>query len=257
MILHDQILFHGLNSIVYIMLDSSFSNLSTLTTSLLCSTNVRVHKSTRVIYIERLTFIKRLVIIMQLEKSEKVYAEAAKLRFYIILFLGSLITLGFGYACALDWSMKIALSQDWTINLLYHPITEFLAILFGSILAMFFVVSKFPDSMERIESSISNQNTRFLLTFLLIVSFGALFVNSVQMLSSVSPLILATHILTGFVTGISAILLMIPRLVRMHQRNPTRTHDLLTALVVISVIISIAAVVIANAMGLLTLGHLQ
>ncbi|MHA1909322.1 MAG: hypothetical protein ACW98Y_18640, partial [Candidatus Thorarchaeota archaeon] len=93
-------------------------------------------------------------------QTEQVYEEAARLRLYSMLLIGTLLTFALSFACALDWNVKIEQNQEWLLNLIYHPIAGTISVLFLSFLTLYLIESRSEGTIKAFGNVLSSKNTK-------------------------------------------------------------------------------------------------
>ena len=80
-----------------------------------------------------------------------------KLSTIISLLIGGIIILLLSLGCVLDWQLKIKLNVDYLINVLFHPISGVICIIFFTLLILFVFEYKTPGKLESIKNSLEEK----------------------------------------------------------------------------------------------------
>jgi len=183
--------------------------------------------------------------------------KTPKIRTILILLIGAIGMLLLSYACVLDWINKIEMGRDWSVNLIYHPLSGVISIVLFTLLFIFLYEKISSGFIEKIKNSLEEKK-QIILIFLVIdiVSLILLIVNSLMILeagtSGVEGLV-AFHTLMGIILGVSLMLTVLKNFTSIYINNPEKCENYTLIIVIILLIVFIAIVAVARAMGMLTL----
>lgn len=180
-----------------------------------------------------------------------------KLLTIILLIIGACAMLFLSYGCVLDWINKIETGKDWLVNLFYHPITGVISIFFFTLFVIFGIEKISPGRMEGIKNYLEEKKSVVLLFIVVtIISLILLIINSYILLgagtSGVEGLV-AFHTLTGVLFGVSLMILILKGFISRYLNNPRKWQYYIIICVIVNVSVFLAIVLIARAMGLLTI----
>ena len=180
-----------------------------------------------------------------------------KIRTILILLIGAIVMLLLSYACVLDWINKIEMGRDWSVNLVYHPLSGVISIIFFTMLFIFLFERLSSGFIEKIKNFLEEKK-QIIVIFLIIdiVSLILLIVNSFMILeagtSGVEGLV-AFHTLMGILLGVSIMLTVLKTFTSKYLNDPGKCENYILIIVIILLVVFIAIVAVARAMGLLTL----
>ena len=183
--------------------------------------------------------------------------EIVKTRTILILIIGAFIMLLLSYACVLDWINKLEKGEDWLVNLIYHPLTGVISIIFFTLAAVFGLEKATPGRMENFKNYLEEKKHAYLIVIVItIVSLILLTVSSLMLLaagtSGVEALV-AFHILMGILFGVSLFISCSKIIISLYISNPQKWQNIIVIEVIIAIVAFTAMVIVARAMGLLTL----
>lgn len=180
-----------------------------------------------------------------------------KTRTIIILIIGALVMLLLSYACVLDWINKLEEGEDWLVNLIYHPLTGVLGIAFFT-LAVFFSLEKVtPGRIEKIRNYLEdNKQANPIIYTITIVALILLIVNSILLLESGTSgveILIAFHTLMGIIFGIGLMIIIFKLFINNYLSNRRKWERIIELEVIICIVVFTVIVIVARAMGLLSI----
>jgi hypothetical protein len=194
------------------------------------------------------------------EKTSQKDLTQPKVYTIVVLLIGSLGMLLLTLGCILDWLKKISLSVDYLVNVLYHPPSGVLSIVFFTILVLFILEKITTGRLEKLLDYI-NKKAILIKAFILIavVSLILLMINSVIFLnattSSTSDVAIhaVLHNLLGMVFGVSLALAFFKTLIASYLKNPIAWQKFFSIGVIIVFIVFLVIVIIGMMTGLIIL----
>ena len=180
-----------------------------------------------------------------------------KTRTIIILIIGAIVMLLLSGLCVLDWINKLEKGEDWLVNLIYHPLTGVLGIAFFT-LAVFFTLEKFtPGRIEKIRNNLEdNKQANPIIYAITIVAIILLIVNSILILEAGTSgvrILIAFHTLMGIIFGIGLMIIIFKLFINKYLSNRHKWERIIELEVFICIIVFTAIVIVAGAMGLLSI----
>ncbi len=180
-----------------------------------------------------------------------------KTRTIIILIIGALIILALSYACVLDWINKLQSGEGWLVNMIYHPLTGVISIIFFTLAVVFGLERSSPGRMEKIKSFLEeNKNINLIVIIITIVSLIFLVVNSLQILaagtSGIEALV-AVHTLMGILFGVTLFISCLKIIIGLYLSNPEKWQKVIIFEVIIATVAFIIIVIIGRAIGLISI----
>jgi len=180
-----------------------------------------------------------------------------KTRTIIVLIIGALIMLLLSYACVLDWINKLEKGGDWLVNLIYHPLTGVIAIIFFTLAVVFSLEKATPGRMERIKNYLEEKQQVYMIILVLtIISFILLTVNSIILLragtSGVEGLI-AVHTLMGIIFGVLFFISSAKIIINLYLSNPQKWQNYIVIEVILLVVVFTVMVIVGRAIGLISI----
>ena len=185
------------------------------------------------------------------EKTSQKDLSQPKLFTIVVLLIGSVGMLLLTLGCVLDWLKKISLSVDYLVNVLYHPPSGVISIVFFTLLVLFVLEKITPGRLEKLLDSI-NKKANLMKAFLLIavVSLIVLMINSVLFLNATTantPDVLihsVLHNLAGVIFGVSLALALFKRLIATYLKDPIAWQKSFSIVVIIVFIVFLVVVII-------------
>ena len=183
--------------------------------------------------------------------------DIVKTRTIIILIIGALIMLALSYACVLDWINKLEKGEDWLVNLIYHPLTGVISIIFFTLAAVFGLEKSTPGRMEKIKRYLDENKQVYLIVIVItIVSLILLTVNSLMLLaagtSGVEALV-AFHTLMGILFGVALFISCSKIIIGLYLNNPQKWQNVIIIEVIIAIVAFTVIVIIGRAIGLISI----
>lgn len=177
----------------------------------------------------------------------------------IILIIGSIGMLFLTLGCVIDWINKTNAGIDWLVNLLYHPLSGVISIIFFSLLIVFALEKVTPGRLEKGRNYLDDKKNVVRASRVIApIAFILLIVNSYLLLSflmaslfGVEVLVLF-HILLSILFGISLLISIFKTLISHYMNNPIELQRVLSISVIVILILFTVIVLIGRAMGLLT-----
>jgi hypothetical protein len=183
--------------------------------------------------------------------------DIVKTRTIIILIIGALIILALSYACVLDWINKLENGEGWLVNMIYHPLTGVISIIFFTLAIVFSLEKSTPGRMEKIKSYLEKNRNVFLIVIIItIVSLILLAVNSLQLLaagtSGIEALV-AVHTLLGILFGVTLFISCSKIIIGLYLSNPEKWQKVIIFEVIIAIVAFTIIVIIGRAIGLISI----
>ena len=194
------------------------------------------------------------------EKTSQKDLPQPKVLTIVVLLISSLGMLLLTLGCVLDWLAKITLSVDYLVNVLYHPPSGVLSIVFFTLLVLFILEKITPGRLEKLLDSI-NKKTILVKAFMLVavVSLILLMINSVLFLNATSAstadvtIHAVLHNLLGIVFGVSLALATFKTLITSYLKNPIAWQKTFSIVVIIVFVVFLVIVIIGIMTGLIIL----
>ena len=194
------------------------------------------------------------------EKTLQKDLTQPKMLTIIVLLIGSLGMLLLTLGCVLDWLKKIRLSIDYLVNVLYHPPSGIISIVFFTILVLFILEKMTPGRLEKLLDSI-NKKAKLMKTFMIIavVLLILLAINSVLYLNatieSTSDVVIHSvlHNLWGILFGVSLTLALFKTLIAAYLKDPIAWQKYFSIVVIIVFVVFLVIVIIGMMTGLIIL----
>jgi hypothetical protein len=183
--------------------------------------------------------------------------DIVKTRTIIILIIGALIMLALSYACVLDWINKLEKGEGWLVNMIYHPLTGVISIIFFTFAIVFGLEKSTPGKMKKIKSYLDKNYKAYLMTILItIISLILLSINSIQLLaagtSGIEGLV-AFHTLMGILFGVSLFISCSKIIIGLYIKNPQKWQNVIIIEVIIAIVAFTVIVIIGRAIGLISI----
>jgi len=180
-----------------------------------------------------------------------------KTRTILILIIGAFIMLLLSYACVLDWINKLEKGEDWLVNMIYHPLTGVIGIIFFTLAAVFSLEKSTPGRMEKIKRYLDENKQVYLIVIVItIVSLILLTVNSLMLLaagtSGVGALV-AFHTLMGILFGVALFISCSKIIIGLYLSNPQKWQNVIIIEVIIAIVAFTVIVIIGRAIGLISI----
>ena len=194
------------------------------------------------------------------EKTSQKDLTQPKVVTIVVLLIGSVGMLLLTLGCVLDWLKKISLSVDYLVNVLYHPPSGVISIVFFTLLVLFVLEKISPGRLEKLLDSI-NKKANLMKAFLLIavVSLIVLMINSVLFLNATTantPDVLihsVLHNLVGVIFGVSLALALFKKLIATYLKDPIAWQKSFSIVVIIVFVVFLVVVIIGIMTGLIIL----
>ena len=194
------------------------------------------------------------------EKSSKDKATQPKVLMIVVLFIGSLGMLLLTFGCVLDWIKKISLSVDYLVNVLYHPPSGVISIVFFTLLVLFILERITPGSLEKVLDYINNKASLIKVFIIIaVVSSILLMINSVLLLNATIAstsdvlIFMVLHNLLGILFGVSLALAVFKTLIASYLKDPITWQKYFSIVVIIVFIVFLVVVIIGMGTGLIIL----
>ena len=192
------------------------------------------------------------------EKTSQKDLTQPKVGTIVVLLISSLGMLLLTLGCVLDWLAKITLSVDYLVNVLYHPPSGVLSIVFFTLLVLFILEKITPGRLEKLLDSI-NKKAILVKAFILIavVSLILLMINSVLFLNATSAstadvaIHSVLHNLLGIVFGVSLALAAFKTLIVSYLKDPISWEKKYSIIVIVIFIVFLVIVIIGIMTGLI------
>ena len=183
--------------------------------------------------------------------------DIVKTRTILILIIGALIMLALSYACVLDWINKLESGEGWLVNMIYHPLTGVISIIFFTLAVVFGLEKSTPGRLEKIKSYLEeNQKAYLIAIIIMIVSLILLVVNSLQLLaagtSGIEALV-AIHTFMGILFGVTLFISCSKIIINLYINNPQKWQNIIIIEVIIAIIAFTVIVIIGRAIGLISI----
>ena len=183
--------------------------------------------------------------------------DIVKTRTIIILIIGALIMSAFSYACVIDWINKLETAEDWLVNMVYHPLTGVISIIFFTLAAIFGLEKASPGRMEKIKSYLEENKQAYLVIIVItIVSLILLTINSLMLLAAGTTgveALVVFHTLMGILFGVALFVSCSKIIINLYMSNPQKWQNIIIIEVIIVIVVFTAIVMVARAMGMLSL----
>lgn len=180
-----------------------------------------------------------------------------KTRTIIILIIGSIVMLLLSYACVLDWINKLEKGEDWFVNLIYHPLTGVLGIAFFALAVIFGLEKVTPGRIEKIRNYLEDNKRAIPIIFVItIIALILLIVNSIILLAAGTTgveTLITFHTLMGIIFGIGIMIIILKLIINKYLSNRRKWERILELEVIICIVVFTAIVIVARAMGLLSI----
>jgi len=194
------------------------------------------------------------------EKTIRKELTQPKMLTIIVLLISSIGMLLLTLGCVLDWLKKISLDVDYLVNVLYHPPSGVLSIVFFTLLVLFILEKITAGRLEKTLDSI-NKKLILMKVFLLIavVSLIILIINSVLFLNATivnTPDLLihsVLHNLVSVIFGVSLTLVLFKTLITSYLKDPIAWQKYFSIIVIIVFIVFLVVVIIGMMTGLIIL----
>ena len=194
------------------------------------------------------------------EKTSQKDLTQPKVFTIVVLLIGSVGMLLLTLGCVLDWLAKISLSVDYLVNVLYHPPSGVLSIVFFTLLVLFILEKITPGRLEKLLDNI-NKKALLMKAFMLVavVSLILLMINSVLFLNATSAstadvtIHAVLHNLLGIVFGVSLALATFKTLITSYLKNPIAWQKTFSIVVIIVFVVFLVIVIIGIMTGLIIL----
>ena len=180
-----------------------------------------------------------------------------KTKTVIILIIGSIVMLLLSYACVLDWINKLKTGEDWIVNLIYHPLTGVLGIAFFTLAVIFGLEKVTPGRIEKIRNYLENNKRANPIIFLItIIALILLILNSIMLLAAGTTgveILIAFHTLMGIVFGIGVLIIILKSIINKYLSNRRKWERMIELEVIICIVVFTAIVIVARAMGFISI----
>jgi len=183
--------------------------------------------------------------------------DIVKTRTILILIIGALIMLALSYACVLDWINKLEKGEGWLVNMIYHPLTGVIGIIFFTLAALFGLEKSSPGRMENIKNYLGDKKQVYLIIIVItIVSLILLTINSFMLLAAGTTgveTLIAFHTLMGILFGITLFISCSKIIIGLYLKNPPKWQNVIIIEVIIAIIAFTVIVIIGRAIGLISI----
>ena len=180
-----------------------------------------------------------------------------KTRTIIILIIGAIVMLLLSYACVLDWINKLEKGEDWLVNLIYHPLTGVLGIAFFFLATIFSLEKVTPGRIEKIRNYLEdNKRSKPIIFAITIIALILLIINSIMFLAAGTTgveILIAFHTLMGIIFGIGLMIIIFNLFINKYLSNRHKWERIIELEVIICIVVFTAIVIVARAMGLLSI----
>ncbi len=178
----------------------------------------------------------------------------------VVLLIGSIGMLLLTLGCVLDWLKKISLSVDYLVNVLYHPPSGVISIVFFALLVLFILEKITPGRLEKLFDYINNK-AQIMIAFIVIAVVSlilllvnsVLFLNATQASSSDVAIHSVLHNVLGILCGVSFALTLFKTLIASYLKDPVAWQKIFSIVVIIVFVVFFVAVVMGLMTGLIIL----
>jgi len=192
------------------------------------------------------------------EKNSQKDLTQPKVLTIVILLICSIGMLLLTLGCVLDWLAKIRESVDFLVNVLYHPPSGVISIVFFTILVLFILEKITPGRLEKLLDNI-NKKAILMKVFIVIavVSLILLMINSVLLLNATTnstfdvAIHSVLHNIVGIIFGVSLVLALFKTLIASYLKDPIAWQKYFSIVVIIVFIVFFVAVIIGIMTGLI------